>query len=246
MRIRLRRVRAADLLAGAVFALAGLMFASSAVTSDGHDIRTDRTGDLREQVEAQSGLIRSLQLEAADLQGQIEAEQATQENTAQQDEVEKVIADTAPQAGLTPAIGPSVTVELRDSILTPADFPDEAVVPDDLVIHQQDVQAVVNAMWTGGASALQVMDQRLISTSAVRCVGNTLVLQGRVYSPPFRITAVGDRGAIKAALDESADIDLLKYAAQRFKLGYSVTESDRTEIPAYAGPITPRVAKVDS
>ena len=30
-----------------------------------------------------------------------------------------------------------------------------------------------------------VMDQRLVSTSAVRCVGNTLILQGRVYSPPF-------------------------------------------------------------
>lgn len=39
------------------------------------------------------------------------------------------------------------------------------------------------------------MDQRLISTSAVRCVGNTLILQGRVYSPPYKITAVGDRGS---------------------------------------------------
>ena len=64
--------------------------------------------------------------------------------------------------------------------------------PNDLVIHQQDLQAVVNALWQGGAKGIQVMDQRLISTSAVRCVGNTLILQGRVYSPPYKITAVGD------------------------------------------------------
>src|SRR5690606_41737436 len=68
--------------------------------------------------------------------------------------------------------------------------------PDCLVIHQQDLQAVVNAMWQGGAEGIQVMDQRLISTSAVRCVGNTLILQGRVYSPPYTITAVGDPGQL--------------------------------------------------
>ncbi|CAM5285980.1 hypothetical protein SVIOM342S_02669 [Streptomyces violaceorubidus] len=59
--------------------------------------------------------------------------------------------------------------------------------PDYLVIHQQDLQAVVNALWQGGADGIKVMDQRLISTSAVRRVGNTLILQGRVYSPPYKI-----------------------------------------------------------
>ena len=47
---------------------------------------------------------------------------------------------------------------------------------------------MVNALWQGGAQGIKVMDQRLISTSAVRCVGNTLILQGRVYSPPYKIT----------------------------------------------------------
>ena len=38
------------------------------------------------------------------------------------------------------------------------------------MVHQQDIQAVVNALWAGGADALQIMDQRVISTSAVRMV----------------------------------------------------------------------------
>src|SRR3569833_1449764 len=80
--------------------------------------------------------------------------------------------------------------------------------PDDLVVHQQDVQAVGNALWAGGATGMQIMDQRLISTSAVRCVGNTLILQGVVYSPPFRITATGAPDRLRAALDASPEIQI--------------------------------------
>ncbi len=54
------------------------------------------------------------------------------------------------------------------------------------------------------------MDQRSISTSAVRCVGNTLILQGVVCSPPFRITATGDPVRLRAALDASPDIQLYR------------------------------------
>ena len=37
-----------------------------------------------------------------------------------------------------------------------------------------------------------IQDQRVIATSAVQCVGNTLLLQGRVYSPPYVIKAIGN------------------------------------------------------
>lgn len=46
-----------------------------------------------------------------------------------------------------------------------------------------DAQAVVNAFWAGGATGVQIMDQRPIATSAVWCVGNTLILQGAVCAP---------------------------------------------------------------
>ena len=48
---------------------------------------------------------------------------------------------------------------------------------------------VVNAVWAAGADGVAIMNQRLVATSAVRCVGNVLLLQGRTYSPPFVVTA---------------------------------------------------------
>ena len=96
------------------------------------------------------------------------------------------------------------------------------VDPDDYVIHQQDVQAVVNALWAGGAEAMMLQDQRVISTSAVRCVGNTLILQGRVYSPPYVITAIGDRDAMRAALDTDPAVANLRDWSIAVGLGYDV------------------------
>jgi uncharacterized protein YlxW (UPF0749 family) len=79
------------------------------------------------------------------------------------------------------------------------------------------------------------MDQRLISTSAVRCVGNTLILQGRVYSPPYRITAVGDQTKLRQALDASPSIRNYLQYVDAYGLGWKVTASRSTTLPAYSG-----------
>ena len=112
--------------------------------------------------------------------------------------------------------------------------------PDLLVVHQQDVQAVVNALWAGGARAMQIMDQRVIATSAVRCVGNTLLLHGVVYSPPYVITAVGDPTALRHALDASPDVQIYKqYVSayqQRVALQLGALAADPQHAPAGCAP----------
>jgi uncharacterized protein YlxW (UPF0749 family) len=109
--------------------------------------------------------------------------------------------------------------------------------PDYLVIHQQDLQAVVNALWQGGAEGIKVMDQRLISTSAVRCVGNTLILQGRVYSPPYKIQAVGDPERLKKALAESPAIQNYMVYVNVYGLGWKVEDEGTATLPGYSGAV---------
>jgi uncharacterized protein YlxW (UPF0749 family) len=81
------------------------------------------------------------------------------------------------------------------------------------------------------------MDQRLIATSAVRCVGNTLLLQGRTYSPPFVITAIRDAAAIRAQLAVSPEVAVLQQAVDAFGLTFSVRERPEVTVPAYDGPL---------
>ncbi len=89
--------------------------------------------------------------------------------------------------GLVAAEGPGLVVTLDDS--TDEESPSGNL--NDLVIHSQDVQAVANGLWAAGAEALAVNGQRVVPTSAVLCVGNTLLINGTVHSPPFRFTALG-------------------------------------------------------
>ena len=146
-------------------------------------------------------------------------------------------AELAVDAGMNPVHGPGLIVTLTDA---PRDangrFPRDAS-PDDLVVHQQDIQAVLNGLWTAGAEAIQMQDQRIIGTSAPRCVGNTLLLNGRTYSPPYTITAIGDATAMQVSLAAAPLVILYKQYVVRFGLGYTEQVTPDVRVVGYTEPV---------
>jgi len=215
---------------------AGLLFATSASTAQGTDLRADRRLRLTELIARERDGVARLEQEAAALRSEV-AERAAAA-AARDSRVAEVAAPSSLElaAGLVPVTGPGVTVELDDAPRQPG-RPALSDDPDDLVVHQQDVQAVVNALWAGGAEAMTLMGQRIVSTSAVRCVGNTVILHGQVYSPPFVVTAVGDPQRMRASLERDPGVAFFKTFVDRFGLGYSVTTEREVELPAYTGPL---------
>ncbi|MCB5909385.1 DUF881 domain-containing protein [Streptomyces pinistramenti] len=234
-RSRLRPVR---LLTLAVFALAGLMFWLSFDTARGTDLRSDdsmlRLSDLIQERSQKNG---THDERNAALREDVEA-LARRDNGSSEAQDAKVKA-LEENAGTEKLRGQGMSVSLTDA-------PPNATAkipgvpepqPNDLVIHQQDLQAVVNALWQGGAKGIRVMDQRLISTSAVRCVGNTLILQGRVYSPPYTITAIGDREALSKALNASPAIQNYLQYVNAYGLGWKVEQHEAVTLPGYSGTV---------
>lgn len=142
----------------------------------------------------------------------------------------------AEAAGLEAMHGPGLVVTLTDAQRDAnGRFPRDAS-PDDLVVHQQDIQGVLNALWSAGAEAVQMQDQRITAASAPRCVGNTLLLGGRTYSPPYVVTAIGDPAAMQDALAAAPLVTLYKQYVIRFGLGYSEQVSTDLRIAETAGP----------
>ena len=225
-----------------VAAGAGLMFATSARTSQGTDLRSAGRYDLVDVVRAQDRAVRERTATVKELQDQVDSltRQAAPGN-AQVARLGAQATALAPAAGTQAVIGPAVSVTLNDAKRTAASLP-EGYTADDIVVHQQDVQGVVNALWAGGAEAMMLQDQRVISTSAVRCVGNTLILQGRVYSPPYVIQAIGDVAALRDALNSSSQVSIYReYVA--LGMGYDVTSKEQASFPAYAGSLSLVYAK---
>lgn len=230
------RVKGWSYVVPLVFLLAGMLFVTSAETARGTALRSDRRVELRDLIGERRGEVAALSDHRDRLAREVEAqtERLASSDGRIQDEQRRADSLRA-EAGLTALRGPGVTVVLDDAPYRPDRPLPRDAAPDDLVVHQQDVQAVVNALWAGGAEAMSIMGVRVISTSAVRCVGNTLLLHDRVYSPPFRISVIGDPGRLLTELDRSPGVRLYRAAAEDFGLGYEVTVEQDVKVPAFDG-----------
>ncbi|MGY1601971.1 DUF881 domain-containing protein [Geodermatophilus sp. SYSU D00815] len=238
LRRPLRRPSAWSALVPVVALAAGLLFATSGRTAQGTDLRAGEVTELSELIVQRGQEIRSQQAQLAELQEQ--AEGLTDQVAARDGDVAAArdAADAgALSAALVPLTGPGLEIVLDDAPPRADGTLPVNARPDDLVIHQSDVQAVVNAVWAAGADGVAIMDLRLIATSAVRCVGNVLLLQGRTYSPPFVITAVADADAVRAQLAASPQVAVLQQAVQAFGLTFTVRERAEVSLPAYSGPL---------
>ena len=225
--------RAKTTLVTAAAALAGFLFVASGITADGTNLRTGGLEDLRSLVLERANKVGVLQSEVDTLATEVNDLSITRVDPALSSQISQLEQAT----GLTPVSGSALQISLDDAPREPGTQLPDGVAPDDLVVHQQDVQSVVNAMWRGGATAVQVMDQRIIGTSAIRCVGNTLLLQGRVYSPPFVITAIGNTSELQQALNDEPGVSLYREYVERFNLGWNVSILNQTTIPAWQGSI---------
>jgi uncharacterized protein YlxW (UPF0749 family) len=226
-------------LVPAIAALAGLLFTTSARTSAGTNLRDDRRPELAKVIGERRARVEQQEAVAAGVRAEIDRTTARRagsdgqiaEQTARAEQVRSA-------AGFTALHGPGLAVRLDDAPRRPGGALPPGARPDDVVVHQQDVQSVVNALWAGGAEAMVIMGIRVISTSAVRCVGNTLLLHGRVFSPPFEIKAIGDPDRLRSALDADSGVRAFRDAADVFGLGYTVVQPGDIVAPAYAGSVT--------
>ncbi|WP_229076736.1 DUF881 domain-containing protein [Actinoplanes sp. DH11] len=223
---------------------AGLLFTTSATTADGTALRDDRRPQLAQLIAEKRDRLESHEERAAKLFAEVDQETARLAEVDQPVKSARENADAIREpAGLSDLHGPGLTVSLNDSPRRGTDFGENAPDNDDLVVHQGDVQAVVNAMWAGGAEAMTIMDIRVISTSAVRCVGNTLLLHGQVFSPPFKITAIGEPTAMSRALDSSEGVRQFREAVADFGLGYTEKVEKNVTVRAYDGSTDLRSAQ---
>jgi uncharacterized protein YlxW (UPF0749 family) len=216
--------------------LAGLLLAATHGVSGGAEIRRSDAPRLVDLVRDTRSSVGQLDSERETLTKKIDALHGRSSNTALQAMLRRA-AELAGEADMNPVHGPGLVVVLNDAQRDAnGRFPRDAT-PDDLVVHQQDIDGVLNAMWSAGAEAIQMQDQRIIATSVVRCVGNTLLLNGRTYSPPYSITAIGSAGAMQAALADAPLVTLYKQYVVRFGLGYREDVRPDVQVVGHAEPV---------
>lgn len=210
---------------------AGVLFASSAVTSKGSDLRPSGQ-DLGSVVEDRARIVEEQRRQAADLVDEIERLTDAAPTTEGLTDLRGRIASLGALSGFSESTGPGVRVTLDDA---PRGADPEGVDPNLLVVHEQDIRAFVNALWSGGAEAVSLQGQRIIATSSITCVGSTVVIDGVPYSPPYEIAAVGDVGGMTFSLSTSSQVSNFKRYAERYGLGLTIDSAAELTLPAHDG-----------
>ncbi|MGB3761654.1 MAG: DUF881 domain-containing protein [Ornithinimicrobium sp.] len=222
---------------------AGLIFGTSAALARTEPLTASEPANLADLIEQRTGVVERLTDRVGELSTEVEQLERATSGSALTTQISQQADALAPEVGLGPVRGPAVQVTLDDAGYTLDTLP-EGYNVDDVVVHQQVVEAVVNALWAGGAEAMMIQDQRVIASSAVQCVGNTLYLQGRVYSPPYTITAIGDVDSLQTSLDQDPIVDNYRGWSETLGLGYVVESLDRVDLPGFASIPRPEYVRL--
>jgi uncharacterized protein YlxW (UPF0749 family) len=136
----------------------------------------------------------------------------------------------AAQAGTAGLVGRGVEVRLSDSDREPSGAEEAGAYR----ISDVDLQLVINALFETGAEGVAVNGNRVVATTSVRAAGDTIVVNFRPLSPPYRITAIA---ADREEFDDSEIATRMRRWRSLFGLGFSVSTSDSLTVPPYAGRV---------
>jgi uncharacterized protein YlxW (UPF0749 family) len=212
----------------------GGLFVVSAQSSQGTDLRPGRYDNLANLVDGEAERYEGLTGDVADLTDEV----ADLTDRVDDDTVKRLQAEVdrlRDPAGLVKRTGPGVQVTLSDA---PTEVLEAATGDRNLlVVHQQDIQAVVNALWMGGAEAVTIQGQRLISTTGIKCEGSFVLLQGVPYPQPYVIEAVGEIAELTASIAEDSYLQVYREQSDDpdIAVGWDLEIEDEVNAPAFDG-----------
>lgn len=142
-------------------------------------------------------------------------------------------------AGLVAVQGPGVRITLDDAKAKGANGD-----PQNYLIHEAYIRLLVNILWNGGAEAIAVNGQRIMSTTEVFCSGAYIQIAGTRQVPPYVIEAIGDGHNLQSVLQFAYTWDQLGNFQQQYGITRKIEVVKDLHLPAgvlpkfqYAEPV---------
>ncbi len=136
-------------------------------------------------------------------------------------------------SGLQDVRGQGVIVIINDGERELNDFED----PNNVLVHNMDVQSIIDDLRYAGAEAISVNGQRYVfGKTKIQCTGPTIRINSEVFAQPFIIKAIGDKHHLEAAINAPGSFG---HVLRQYGVFLEVYTSVNLEIPAYTGSIRP-------
>ncbi len=153
-----------------------------------------------------------------------------------QERVKEELFNAKMLGGLLPVEGSGVEVRLADT--SEKNQLSEFGIIEEGLVHDYDILYLLNELKAGGAEAISItsgnLEERVLSTSFVRCTGPTIIVNNQKLTAPFMIKAIGDPQILFDALTMRGGIvEQLK----RYGLLVTVIKKEKLRIAGYSLPI---------
>lgn len=147
-------------------------------------------------------------------------------------------------AGLVAVHGPGVIVTLNDSKKRPpSDIPSSMVdqLTSQYIVHDVDLQRVVNELRAGGAENIAINDERVVGSTAIRCVGPAIQVNGDPLTPPYAVEAIGNPQQLTTTMQLPGGIQETLDQTDPAMIG--VSKANDITLPAFDGDIKYKFSK---
>lgn len=130
-------------------------------------------------------------------------------------------------AGLTKLNGSGVIIKLDDS--------KTANPTEESIIHAADLRDIINLLWGSGAEGIAINSQRIVLSSAIDCIVNTILINNARITTPFQIEATGDQELMFINLKDKARLTNLYNRVSSQNISFEVQKNNDITIPAFDG-----------
>lgn len=140
--------------------------------------------------------------------------------------------------GITDVEGKGIEIIVKDN----SNITSETIgVLDDIsnyIVHDNDLRNIVNELKNAGAEAISINGQRIVSTTAITCIGNVIKINDEKVTSPFVIKAIGFPERFETLSRSGGILDNLDDY-----LEISTRKLDNVKIPKYTGVIASKYMK---
>lgn len=176
----------------------------------------------------------ALKARILDLRGQISSTEGQLPASAAQEKALNAELERARiQAGLVQLQGSGLIFRLEDADAVGGGNTDGLVTA-------RDVRIVVQELWLAGAETVSVNGERVVVTTAILDIGNSILVNSAYLAPAYEIRAIGPSDLYSRVTGAASFVEFIRDRVSPAGLRLSFAELDSVTIPAYAGTVSAR------
>lgn len=148
----------------------------------------------------------------------------------------ETIEDYQKKLGLTEIKGEGIIITLDDA--------ENEETTAESIAHAADLRDTINFLWSLNVDGISINNERVVVTSSVDCIVNTILINSTKTIPPFKISAVGDANKIIKQFESADNLKDIKKRVKSQGLVFQIEKNNSLTLPAFGGSFVIEHAKI--